>query len=168
MLARLAQAGDDTAMLAVREAGGVPLSVQLLAASPSPAQQLHLLTLVTALARGEEGSAQLLQAGLPGVLLHMVASEPMPRTQVKEAALNSLHAISSASPSHFQALRALPGSQDALATVAAAYGGAWHGSKAALAGLNARLAAAAAADAAAAAAAAAPIAGEMEELVEAP
>jgi hypothetical protein len=49
--------------------------------------------------------------------------------------------------------------------VAAAYGGSWYSSKAALSGLNARLAAAAAADAAAAAA---PIAGELEELVEVP
>jgi hypothetical protein len=48
--------------------------------------------------------------------------------------------------------------------VGAAYGGAWYSSKAALAGLNARLAAAEAADAAAAA----PIAGDVEELVEVP
>jgi hypothetical protein len=88
--------------------------------------------------------------------------------QVKEAALSALHVTTTTSAAHFAALRALPSAQDALAGVAAAYGGAWYSSKPALSGLNARLAAAAAADAAAAAAAAAPIAGELEELVEAP
>lgn len=88
--------------------------------------------------------------------------------QLKEASVCTLHSLVTAHPSHFQALRALPGSQEALAGVAAAYGPAWYSSKAALAGLNARLAAAAAADAAAASAAAAPIAGEVEELVEVP
>lgn len=81
--------------------------------------------------------------------------------------MSALHTLVASSPSAFQALRSLPGSSDALAAVAAAYGGSWYSSKAALAGLNARLAAAEAAEAAAVAAAA-PIAGEVEELVEAP
>lgn len=78
--------------------------------------------------------------------------------------MSALHALTTASPTAFQALRSLPGSRDALAAVGAAYGGSWYSSKAALAGLNARLAAAEAADAAAAA----PIAGDVEELVEVP
>lgn len=84
--------------------------------------------------------------------------------QVKEACLAALHTLTTASPTAFQSLRSLPGSSDALAAVSAAYGNSWYSSKAALAGLNARLAAADAADAAAAA----PIAGDVEELVEVP
>lgn len=66
-----------------RSAGGVPAAVELLSRSPSTAQQLQLLSLVTALARsGEEAGAELAQAGAPTVLLQMVAIEPLPRTQV--------------------------------------------------------------------------------------
>lgn len=89
-----------------------------------------------------------------------------PHQQAKEAALSALHTLSSASPLSFQALRSLPGAADTLSGVASAYGNGWYSSKAALSGLNARLAAAEAAEVAAAAAA--PIAGELEELVEVP
>jgi hypothetical protein len=165
MLARLASTHQQQPLDAIRSAGGVPASVELLARSPASVQQLHLLSLITALARSSEGAgAELAQAGAPAVLLQMVAAEPLPQTQVKEACLATLHILTTASPASFQALRSLPGASDALSAVAAAYGGTWHSSKAALAGLNARLAVAEAADAAAAA----PIAGELEELVEVP
>lgn len=67
-----------------RSAGGVPAALHLLARTPSAPQQLHLLSMVSALARsgGEEAGAELAQAGAPAVLLQMVAVEPMPRTQV--------------------------------------------------------------------------------------
>lgn len=58
-------------------------SVELLTRSPSSAQQLHLLSLISALARSsEDAGAELAQARTPAVLLQMVAVEPLPRTQV--------------------------------------------------------------------------------------
>jgi hypothetical protein len=57
--------------------------VQLLSTSASASQQQQLLAVVSALAGGsEEGSSELQQAGVSGVLLEMVAGSPMPRTQV--------------------------------------------------------------------------------------
>lgn len=68
---------------ACRSAGGVSASVELLSRSPSSAQQLHLLSLISALARSsEDAGAELAQARTPAVLLQMVAVEPLPRTQV--------------------------------------------------------------------------------------
>lgn len=58
--------------------------MELLTRSPSPTQQLHLLSLVSALARGSEGAGnELAQAGAPAVLLQLVALDPLPRTQVR-------------------------------------------------------------------------------------
>ncbi|KAF6253942.1 armadillo-type protein [Scenedesmus sp. NREL 46B-D3] len=163
MLARLAD--SSAAQAAIREAGGVPVMLQLLSgAAPAP-QQLQLLAVASALASGsEEGSSELQEAGVSEVLLDMVAASPLPRTQVKEAAISMLHGLCSSSPAHFAALRALPNAAEQLSNVASSYGGSWFTSKAALSALNAQLAAAAEADEAAAAAAA-PIAGEVPELV---
>ncbi|WIA14409.1 hypothetical protein OEZ85_002935 [Tetradesmus obliquus] len=163
MLARLSS--SSAAQAAIREAGGVPLIVQLLssATSTAPQQQLQLLAVASALAGGSEaGSAALQQAGVAGVLLELVGSSPLPRTQVKEAAISTLHSLCSSSPSHFAALRALPGAAEQLSGVSRAYGRGWFASKAALSALNAQLAAAAEADEEAAAA---PIAGEVPELI---
>lgn len=63
----------------------MPLIVQLLssATSTAPQQQLQLLAVASALAGGSEaGSAALQQAGVAGVLLELVGSSPLPRTQV--------------------------------------------------------------------------------------
>jgi hypothetical protein len=66
-----------------RSAGGVSAAVALLTRSPSSTQQLHLLSLMTTLARSsEEAGAELAQAAVPSVLLQMVALDPLPRTQV--------------------------------------------------------------------------------------
>lgn len=83
---------------------------------------------------------------------------------MKDAAISTLHGLCSASPSQFAALRAVPGATEQLEAVAAAYGGSWFSSKAALSALNAQLAAADEADTKAAA----PIAGDEAEMVELP
>lgn len=58
--------------------------VQLLSGTSSASQQLHLLTLVSALAGGsEECSNELGEAGVGAVLLHMISTAPLPRTQVQ-------------------------------------------------------------------------------------
>lgn len=58
-------------------------ALELLSSSPSSVQQLHLLSLVGAMARSSEAAgAELAHAGAPAVLLQMVALEPVPRTQV--------------------------------------------------------------------------------------
>lgn len=62
----------------------MPASLELLVRSPASVQQLHLLSLITALARSsEEAGAELAQAGAPAVLLQMVAIDPLPPTQVR-------------------------------------------------------------------------------------
>lgn len=66
-----------------RSAGGVPAAVALLCQSPSATQQLHMLSLMSALARSHEAAgSELAQAGAPATLLQLVAIEPLPRTQV--------------------------------------------------------------------------------------
>jgi len=66
-----------------RSAGGVPAAVALLCQSPSATQQLHVLSLMSALARSHEAAgSELAQAGAPATLLQLVAVEPLPRTQV--------------------------------------------------------------------------------------
>lgn len=166
MLARLAT--NTTAQTEIRESGGVPVLVQLLSKSISASQQLQLLSLTSALASGsQEASSNLCDAGVAAALLQMISSTPLPRTQVKEAAISTLHTLTSSSPAHFKALRATPNARDQLESVAAAYGNSWFSSRAALNGLLGQLKAADQEDDAAAAAAV-PIAGDAPEMVDLP
>jgi hypothetical protein len=170
MLARLVHTESTQSQL--RSAGGIPVLVQLLSKSSSASQQLQLLSITSALAAGsQEGSSSLCEAGVGSVLLEMITDAPLPRTQVKEAAISALHSLIVTDPDHFAALRAVPQAREQLEEVAAEYGSAWFSSRPALKGLLSQLATAdeeEEAAATAAADAAVPIAGEAPEMVELP
>eukprot|EP00775_Hariotina_reticulata_P003700 gene3700-3962_t len=171
MLARLAH--NPAALTAIRESGGVPVVVQLLSKSTSASQQLQLLAIISSLAAGgEDTSDALANASTASVLLDLVSDNPLPRTQVKETAICTLHNLTSSTSSQFEELRSLPAAHHQLALVEKLYDGSWYSSRPALSAMLSRLAAVDAAEAVAAAEAeaeaAAPIAGEAPELVELP
>eukprot|EP00877_Chromochloris_zofingiensis_P007704 jgi/Chrzof1/3187/Cz12g15050.t1 len=128
MLATMA--GNSMAQEAIRDADGVPLVVaMLLSPGASPTTQSQAMDLMSALSADPPSQAAMVQAGGMAALLHIL-EQPLPRTQVKETAVTTLHVLVRGIPDHLSHLCAQPRAQPCLQAALNAYGPSWYPCKA--------------------------------------